>query len=224
VGGTFATAGGQAITNLAVWVTTFESLVTHLNSSTFNLGAAIHGATAITTPTNNDEFPLWEDTSQDLRKVTWSNIKATLKTYFDTLYGLLASANIWLAQQQIKPTGNGALYLETHGDNYTLDTQQASNTEEVTTNLFYMFRHAITNDITGNMIEALITEESGGTMTGGLIHIEDDSGPIFDVLRDGSIRLPHLADSAAANDSWYYSTDGSKPAYKDGGGTAHYLY
>jgi hypothetical protein len=95
IGGTFSTAGGKAMSNLAVWITDFRSLVTHLtNGSQFDMGAAIHAATAITTPTDNDEFPLWEDTTQDLRKVTWANIKSTLITLFDTMYSSNSSSDI----------------------------------------------------------------------------------------------------------------------------------
>lgn len=41
---------------------------------------------------------------------------------------------------------------------------------------------------------------------------------------DGGLKLPSMADSAAANDSWYFSTTLSKAAYKDSGGTSHALY
>jgi hypothetical protein len=41
---------------------------------------------------------------------------------------------------------------------------------------------------------------------------------------DGSWKLPQLADSAAANDSLYYSTTQNKITYKDSGGTANPLY
>jgi lysophospholipase L1-like esterase len=36
--------------------------------------------------------------------------------------------------------------------------------------------------------------------------------------------LPHLTDSAAPNDSWYYSTTTSKASYKDPSGVSHPLY
>lgn len=47
------------------------------------VGAIINGATAKVTPVDTDLFTLFDGL---LKKVTWANIKATLKTYFDTLY------------------------------------------------------------------------------------------------------------------------------------------
>lgn len=52
----------------------------------------IHGATEKTTPVNADEIGLVDSAaSWALKKVTWANIKATLKTYFDTLYTSVAN-------------------------------------------------------------------------------------------------------------------------------------
>ncbi len=45
-----------------------------------------------------------------------------------------------------------------------------------------------------------------------------------DVQPSGALRLAHLADADAETDTWYYSTDSSKPVYKDSGGTVHALY
>jgi uncharacterized protein (TIGR02145 family) len=47
---------------------------------------SIHNTTEKPTPVDADEFGIWGSVSSALRKVTWANIKATLKTYFDTLY------------------------------------------------------------------------------------------------------------------------------------------
>jgi hypothetical protein len=52
-----------------------------------NVGSSIHGATAKTTPVDADTMPLIDSAASNvLKKVTWANIKATLKTYLDTLY------------------------------------------------------------------------------------------------------------------------------------------
>lgn len=52
-----------------------------------NVAATIHAATAKTTPVDADTLPLIDSAASNaLKKVTWANIKATLKTYFDTLY------------------------------------------------------------------------------------------------------------------------------------------
>jgi hypothetical protein len=58
-----------------------------------NVGSAIHGASAKTTPVDADTVPLIDsEASNVLKKVTWANIKATLKTYLDTLYQPVAAA------------------------------------------------------------------------------------------------------------------------------------
>ena len=52
-----------------------------------NVGSAINGSTAKTTPVDADVVPILDSAASNiLKKVSWANIKATLKTYFDTLY------------------------------------------------------------------------------------------------------------------------------------------
>ncbi|HKW83811.1 MAG TPA: hypothetical protein VJN68_08655, partial [Burkholderiaceae bacterium] len=46
-----------------------------------------HAATSKTTPVDADELPLVDSAASNvLKKLTWANLKATLKTYLDTLY------------------------------------------------------------------------------------------------------------------------------------------
>lgn len=57
-----------------------------------NVGSSIHGATGKTTPVDADTIPTIDsEASNVLKKVTWTNIKSFLKTYFDGLYQVLDS-------------------------------------------------------------------------------------------------------------------------------------
>lgn len=52
-----------------------------------------HVATSKATPVDVDELPLADSAASfGLKKLTWANIKATLKTYFDTLYLAVTTA------------------------------------------------------------------------------------------------------------------------------------
>jgi len=54
---------------------------------TADVAAQTHAAASKTTPVDADELPVADSAATwGLKKLTWSNIKATLKTYFDTLY------------------------------------------------------------------------------------------------------------------------------------------
>lgn len=59
-----------------------------------NVGTSVDGATAKTTPVDADTMPIIDSAASNvLKKVTWANIKATLKSYFDTLYNLYVHPN-----------------------------------------------------------------------------------------------------------------------------------
>lgn len=52
-----------------------------------NVASAINGAAAKTTPVDADTMPLIDSAASNiLKKLSWAHIKATLKSYFDTLY------------------------------------------------------------------------------------------------------------------------------------------
>jgi hypothetical protein len=56
-----------------------------------NVGSSIHGVANKATPVNADKVPLIDTVGGNVLKTsTWTNIKAFLKTYFDTLYAALA--------------------------------------------------------------------------------------------------------------------------------------
>lgn len=51
-----------------------------------NVGSSIHGADAKTTPVDADTLPIIDSAASNvLKKVTWANVKATLKSYFDSV-------------------------------------------------------------------------------------------------------------------------------------------
>lgn len=57
-----------------------------------NVAAITDAATSKVTPVDADELPLADSaTSYGLKKLLWSNLKATLKTYFDRLYMALVA-------------------------------------------------------------------------------------------------------------------------------------
>lgn len=59
------------------------------NWASLGIAAQTHAAISKTTPVDADEVPLADSVASfGLKKLTWANIKATLKDYFDTLYVL----------------------------------------------------------------------------------------------------------------------------------------
>lgn len=54
----------------------------------------VSDATDKATPVDADLFGIWDSVATTLKKLSWANLKATLKIYFDTLYG---TVNGWIA-------------------------------------------------------------------------------------------------------------------------------
>lgn len=83
------------------------------NAAWTGMGQAINQATSKATPVDADELGLWDSVASAFKKLTWANLKGTLKTYFDSLYALIghnhtgtyepANANI---QAHISSTAN----------------------------------------------------------------------------------------------------------------------
>lgn len=60
-----------------------------------SLAATIHAATSKTTPVDADELPLSDSAALwGLKKLTWANIKATAKSYFDTVYAAIVHTHV----------------------------------------------------------------------------------------------------------------------------------
>jgi hypothetical protein len=72
----------------------YTDAVLSVDSSTgaIDLATILFAKTAKTTPVDADTMPMTDSAASNvLKKVTWANIKATLKTYLDTLYQPLDS-------------------------------------------------------------------------------------------------------------------------------------
>jgi hypothetical protein len=83
-----ATAG--KLVNVSLTSDDIAEGATNLYATATNVGAIVHAAAAKVTPVDADTLPLIDSAASNaLKKVTWANIKATLKTYFDTLYVVL---------------------------------------------------------------------------------------------------------------------------------------
>lgn len=90
-----------------------------------------HAATGKTTPVDADELPLSDSAATfGLKKLTWANVKATLKSYFDTLYPATATAVTLDGSQTLTnktltaPTMTGAVL----NDGYTEEVFAVSTT------------------------------------------------------------------------------------------------
>lgn len=72
----------------------------------------IDSATA-DTPLDADKFPFWDVVDSALKSVTWTNVKATLKTYFDTLYSAISHNH----DSSYAPTAKGVTNGDSHDHN-----------------------------------------------------------------------------------------------------------
>lgn len=74
------------------WITSWNSLPYAFPwipwvETTTSIWELINWATAKTTPVDADMIPLMDSAASNIiKKLSWANVKATLKTYFDTLY------------------------------------------------------------------------------------------------------------------------------------------
>ncbi|MGN6773512.1 MAG: carbohydrate-binding protein [Rhizobiaceae bacterium] len=77
-----------------------------------DIAADTHAATSKGTPVDADELPIADSAASfGLKKLTWANVKATLKTYLDTLY-----LSTTLARREVL-TANRTYYVRATGNN-----------------------------------------------------------------------------------------------------------
>lgn len=94
-------SGAQAFSSGAyfeVWVTSYyyKSLRDGIVAADF--ATATVAATGKTTPVDADLLAIVDSAASNvIKKLTWANLKATLKTYFDTLYMAITTVDGWTA-------------------------------------------------------------------------------------------------------------------------------
>lgn len=77
----------------------------------------------------------------------------------------------------------------------------------------------------GNAASKGIVVQMAATPTANPFEVQNSSGtPLSGFNATGAWEPPSMADSAAENNSVYFSTDASALAYKDSGGSVHALY
>jgi hypothetical protein len=141
-------------------------------SASANLAADMHAASSKTPPIDADEIPLVDSAaSWGLKKLTWANLKATAKTYFDTLYAVSghthtgtyepADADIQSHLAVVAGNPHGTTYSDVgaaaaaHGHITTAVQTDATRNETATAGLVSILCDAASNAITVNLPTAV---------------------------------------------------------------------
>lgn len=143
-----------------------------------------HAATSKATPVDADELPLVDSAASNvLKKLTWTNLKATLKTYLDTLYQpLLATLTSW-----------GAITRASGFDTFVATPSSANLrallTDEAGTGVAYFVNGALGTPASG----------TGTNLTG--IPLTGLTGDTTTALGVGTIELGHATDTTLSRSS-----------------------
>lgn len=132
-----------ALTSTATTYSADETTI-HLAGTTFSLkagavGIDIHAASGKTTPVDADELGILDSAAgYALKVLTWANLKATLKTYLDTLYakiGAITGSGLTMATGKLlgrSTASTGAVEEITVGSGLTLAAGTLSASGAVT--------------------------------------------------------------------------------------------
>ena len=159
------------------------------------MGDLINGATAKTTPVDADMVGLADSQATNvLKKSTWANIKAALKTYFDTLYN-----------NYVHPTTSGNKHIPTGGTSNQVLKYSADGTAQWGTDADTVYTHPathsadmITDGTNNKAFTAAEKSKLGGVAEGANNYAHPDTS--------GN---KHVPTGGAANQVLKYSADGT---------------
>lgn len=177
------------------WFVNIAGGIRQLTAAAFNsligglLGTQTHAATDKSTPVDGDELPLSDSAASNAtKKLSWANLKATAKTYFDTVYAALSHA------ARHKSGGADAIKLD------ELDTPTDVTTLNATTSA-----HGLLPKLGGGTTNFLRADGTWSAPAGGgggsasdpnVGYVASDGN---DSTGDGSPGAPYLTAQAAYN-------------------------
>lgn len=155
------------------------------------LGSVINSLTAKTTPVDADFVPINDSAAGNAsKKLSWANIKATLKTYFDAIYNSIAGYQ-----------SGSSLYAVASGTNtYTVGLTPALTAYTTGMRVFILFTNAQTTAATLNIdglgAKSILKRNSTALVSGDIA-----AGQIYQLVYDGTnFRLMGVANTAVLND------------------------
>jgi len=188
--------------NIIQWVGTVEVksatvgvILVHVQSletdvTTQRIGTLINSANSKTPPIDADQLGLMDSAAGNiLTKLSWANVKATLKTYFDTLYASITGVRERLTAARtyyVRTDGNDAnTGLVNSAAGAFLTIQKAVNTSL----LLDSFGYGITIQVgDGTYSEAV--NVLGPKLGAGIITIQGNTSSTSAVLIEGGTSVP----------------------------------
>ena len=199
------TGDQTTITGNAGTATTLATART-IDGQSFNGSANItviapgtNAATSKTTPVDADEIPLVDSAaSNTLKKLTWANLKATAKTYFDTLYQPISGA---LSGTTLSTTGNSILGDAEATDTHTIKgaTTLLANSASAALTMTqtgagnaFVVEDAASPDSTPFVIDASGRVGIGVSAPGTGLHYDAVSGDAYVLVRGDTAARMHI--------------------------------
>lgn len=164
----------EMVWDAATWNDFCDAYLSEHNQDGTHKSAAVSSpitaASGKTTPVNADYFPIIDtEASNVLKTLTFTNLKAFLKTYFDTLYGSLTGSNVWTGSNIMKlnlPEGsliNGTFTVTDTGSGLALAIKGLDGNDPSASNPVYVVLNGVVRSITA----ALSVTAADGTNWGG---------------------------------------------------------